>query len=174
MNEKRLISSTLFSFTKTFTAAKIVRIWSFSGPHFSAFGLITDQKNYEYGHIFTKCFIKLTIKSVTNCNFKLQSYLESRVTNWLMSQKDKMINLKKSYGWISLVCSKLWKHWDYKTCRICILTRISTCVISLSYLLKKDWHLNISLCHIRPIITTLFHLNIKSLYNYLTHFMSLY
>ena len=75
---------------------------------------ITDQKNYEYGHIFTKCFIKLTIKSVTNCNFKLQSYLESRVTNWLMSQKDKMINLKKSYGWISLVCSKLWKHWDYK------------------------------------------------------------
>ena len=91
-----------------------------------------------------------------------------------MSQKDKMINLKKSYGWISLVCSKLWKHWDYKTCRICILTRISTCVVSLSYLLKKAWHLNISLCHIRPIITALFHLNIKSLYDYLTHFMSLY
>ena len=29
---------------------KIVRAWSFSGPHFPAFGLNADQKNAEYGH----------------------------------------------------------------------------------------------------------------------------
>ena len=29
---------------------KNVGIWSFSGPYFLAFGLNTDQKNYEYGH----------------------------------------------------------------------------------------------------------------------------
>ena len=29
---------------------KSVRIWSYSGPHFPAFGLNTDQNNYEYGH----------------------------------------------------------------------------------------------------------------------------
>ena len=28
---------------------KSVRIWSFSGPYFPAFGLNTDQKNSEYG-----------------------------------------------------------------------------------------------------------------------------
>ena len=27
-----------------------VRIWSFSGPYFPAFGLNTDQKNSEYEH----------------------------------------------------------------------------------------------------------------------------
>ena len=29
---------------------KSVRIWSFSSPHFPAFGLNTDQKNSECGH----------------------------------------------------------------------------------------------------------------------------
>ena len=34
---------------------KGVRIWSFSGPHFPAFGLSTEvyhQKNFEYGRFF--------------------------------------------------------------------------------------------------------------------------
>ena len=29
---------------------KSVRIWSYSSPYFSAFGLNTDQNNSEYGH----------------------------------------------------------------------------------------------------------------------------
>ena len=29
---------------------KSVRIWSYSGPYFPAFGLNTDQNNSEYGH----------------------------------------------------------------------------------------------------------------------------
>ena len=29
---------------------KSVRIWSYSDPYFPAFGLNTDQNNFEYGH----------------------------------------------------------------------------------------------------------------------------
>ena len=32
-------------------SVKSVRIWSFSGPYFSALGVNTDQKNSEYGHL---------------------------------------------------------------------------------------------------------------------------
>ena len=34
---------------------KSVGIWSFSGPHFPALGLNTDQKNPNYGH-FSRSF----------------------------------------------------------------------------------------------------------------------
>ena len=30
---------------------KSVRIWSYSGPYFPAFGLSTDQTNSNYGHL---------------------------------------------------------------------------------------------------------------------------
>ena len=55
---------------------KIVLARSFSGPHFPAFGLTTNQKNAEYGHfsrsdelrhnIFAKCksgFLKMNVTS---------------------------------------------------------------------------------------------------------------
>ena len=34
---------------------KSVGIWSFSGPHFPALGLNTDQKNFKYGY-FSRSF----------------------------------------------------------------------------------------------------------------------
>ena len=42
---------TLFHFhEKCEKCVKSACIWSYSGPHFPAFGLNTDQKNSEYGH----------------------------------------------------------------------------------------------------------------------------
>ena len=35
---------------KSIDCVKHVRIWSYPGPYFPAFGLNTDQRNSEYGH----------------------------------------------------------------------------------------------------------------------------
>ena len=36
---------------------KSFRIWSYSGPHFPAFGLNTEQNNSEYGNILHSYYI---------------------------------------------------------------------------------------------------------------------
>ena len=44
-----IMESRIFNFDMTTHCIKGVRIRSYSGPHFSAFGLNTDQNNSKYG-----------------------------------------------------------------------------------------------------------------------------
>ena len=38
---------------------KSVRMWSFSGLYFPAFGLNADQKNFEYGHFSRSVHVRI-------------------------------------------------------------------------------------------------------------------
>ena len=51
------LQAPLFVFLPDLQCVKSVGIWSFSGPHFPAFGLNTDQKNSEYGHFSSSALI---------------------------------------------------------------------------------------------------------------------
>ena len=48
------------SYDLTHHCVKSVRIWSFTGPYFSAFGLNADQKNSEYGQFSCTAFLAIT------------------------------------------------------------------------------------------------------------------
>ena len=50
-------------FTRAEHCVKSVRIRSYSGPHFPAFGLNTDQNNSEYGHFFTQWNVMISFTS---------------------------------------------------------------------------------------------------------------
>ena len=48
--------------TSRYDYVKSVRIQCYSSPHFPAFGLNTDQVNFEYRHFLHSVLLKLTVK----------------------------------------------------------------------------------------------------------------
>ena len=69
-----------------FCLVKIVRIWSYSGPYFPAFGLNispysvrmrenTDQNNSEYGHFSRSVCLAKIYKLLSTCLFKRNIFI---------------------------------------------------------------------------------------------------
>ena len=57
---------------------KSIRIRSFSGPYFNAFGLNTGQKNSEYGHFSRSAKTKQTEEHHNNYGVLAKLFVESR------------------------------------------------------------------------------------------------
>ena len=60
-----------------FHCIKIVRIRSFLGPYFPAFGLNTDQKNFEYGHFSRSVYVFISMSASKNGAFELPFFNSS-------------------------------------------------------------------------------------------------
>ena len=104
---------------------KIVRIRSYSGLCFPAFGVNTDQNNSEYGHFLRRDYLKFSTQTKVSMNplLIITSYMGG-------SKRRALINVFKaqlSYSpLISMCCNRYLNHkinWLYETCLRFIVTK---------------------------------------------------
>ena len=87
----KMIHSFSKSMACSILCAKAVRILSYSGPYIPAFGLNTDQNNFEYGHFFrilySFIYFSLRILKISvNSKFIISRANQKSLEKWIYTK----------------------------------------------------------------------------------------